>query len=300
MDKVLSAVDPPRDSPLWHKMVPLRSNHGRRFWPALLAVLLLAGIAVFYHETRRVENPVGPFEHRALNKTARLPSIAVHTATTASSPLPPKSVSRHLIELPKLELTSQFLRTWLASGSHICGALREGGIEMSEWKAASMRNRSYECYFQRIYERNEVRPLSSTFLRVRGNEMGEIVDIGAKLVGPETDAQGRLSPAVLRIFELIVKQACWPDFEDTLGSIQNLRDVEHERFGSYLSFTREAGSENNFNFALGLRATSGPQMRTKGYFSKDRWLAAPNPRNVPANAILMDHLDTPISPHCAQ
>ncbi len=171
---------------------------------------------------------------------------------------------------------------------------------MSEWKAASMRNRSYECYFQRIYERDEVRPTSSTFLKVRGDEMGNILEIRAKIIGPSTDAQGRLAPAVLRIFEIIVKQACWHDFEDTLASIQDLRNVEYERFGSYLSFTREAGSGNNFNFVLGLKATSGPQVRTKTYFSTERWLAATNSRNVRANLILTDRLGASKSAKCAQ
>lgn len=265
----------------------------------MISVLLLAGIAVFYREIRHSEAPIDRFEYRVLNKAARSPRMAVRPGTAAPSPLPAMPISLHLIEVPKLELTSQFLRMWRVSGPNICGALREAGIEMSEWKAASMRNRSYECYFQRIYERNEVRPLSSTFLRVRGNEMGDILEIGAKLVGPKTDAEGRLPPAVLRIFELIVKQACWPDFEDTLGLIQNLRNVEYERFGSYLSFTREAGSENSFNFALGLKATSGPQVRTKAYFSKDRWLTATNPRNAPANIIFMN-LGTSTSANCAQ
>ena len=170
---------------------------------------------------------------------------------------------------------------------------------MSEWEAASMRNRNYECYFQRIYERNEVRPISSTFVRVRGDEMGDILEIRAKIVRPNTDAQGRLSPAVLHIFETIVKQACWRDFEDALTSIQNLRNVEYERFGAYLSFTREAGAEDNFNFALGLKATSGSQMRTKTYFSTDRWLTT-NPRSVPANFILMDRFDRFISANYAR
>ncbi len=171
---------------------------------------------------------------------------------------------------------------------------------MSEWKAASMRNRSYECYFQRVYERDEVRPISSTFLKIRGDEMGNILEIRAKIIGPTTDAQGRLAPAILRIFEIIVKQACWHDFEDTLASIQNLRNVEYERFGSYLSFTREAGGDNNFNFVLGLKATSGSQERTKTYFSTERWLAATNSRNVPANLILADRLGTSKSANCAQ
>ncbi|WP_431324430.1 DUF6030 family protein [Rhizobium sp. YTU87027] len=289
MDKVLSAVDPARDSSLLHRMVPLQSNDRRLFWPALLiAVLLLAGTAVFYREIRHVVDPIGLFDHRALDKTARSSGIELRPATAASSSPPPISVSRHLIELPKLELTSQFLRTWLVSGPDICSALREAGIEMSDWKVASMRNRSYECYFQGIYERNEVRPLRSTFLRVRGNEMGDILEIGAKLVGPKTDVQGRLSPAVLHIFELIVKQAGWADFQDTLVLIENLRDVEYERFGSYLSFARETGSENNFNFALGLKATSGPQVRTKAYFSKDRWIVLTTDRKGPANVNFMD------------
>ncbi|MEZ2132638.1 MULTISPECIES: DUF6030 family protein [unclassified Sinorhizobium] len=270
----------------------MRSNHRWLLWPALLIpFLLFAGIVVYYREIRHVEDPVGLLEYRTLNKTARSSRISVHPYTAALSPLRPISISRHLIELPKLELASQFLRMWLVSGADICGALREAGIEMSEWKAASMRNRNYECYFQRIYERDEVRPISSTFVRVRGNEMGDILEIRAKIVGPKTDAQGRLAPDVLRIFEIIVKQACWPDFEDALTSIQNLRNVEYERFGAYLSFTREAGSENNFNFALGLKAASGSQMRTKMYFSTDRWLVTTHPPSVPANFI---------SANCAQ
>lgn len=256
----------------------MRSNRRWLFWSALLIpFLFLAGIVVHYGEIRHVNDPMGLFEYRALNKAARSFRIAVRPNTAAPSPLPPISIPRHLIELPKLELAGQFLRMWLVSGADICGSLREAGIEMSEWKAASMRNRNYECYFQRIYERDEVRPTSSTFVRVRGNEIGDILEIRAKIVGPKTDAQGRLAPAVLRIFEIIVKQACWPDFEDALTSIQNLRNVEYERFGAYLSFTREAGSENNFNFALGLKATSGSQMRTKTYFSTDRWLVTTHP-----------------------
>jgi hypothetical protein len=105
--------------------------------------------------------------------------------------------------------------------------------------------------------------------------MGDILEIRAKIIGPTTDAQGRLSPATLRIFEIIVKQACWRDFEDTLASIRNLQNVEYERFGSYLSFTREAGGANIFNFVLGLKVTSNSQVKTKSYFSSERWLQMP-------------------------
>ncbi|ANP89071.1 DUF6030 family protein [Rhizobium leguminosarum] len=251
-------------------------NRWSLLWPGLLiSISLLAGIVVFYRELNHLEDPVGPFENRALNKAPRSSRTAARPDPAAPSPLPPTSMSLQLIEIPKLELASQFLRMWRVSGSNFCGALREAGIEMSEWKAASMRNRSYECYFQRIYERDEVRPLSSTFLKVRGDELGDILEIRAKIIGPTTDAQGRLAPAVLRIFEIIVKQACWRDFEDTLASIQNLQNVEYDRFGSYLSFTREAGGANIFNFVLGLKATSSSQVRTKAYFSTERWLRMP-------------------------
>ncbi|MBY5452548.1 exopolysaccharide synthesis protein [Rhizobium leguminosarum] len=275
-------------------------NRWSLLWLGLLiSVLLLAGIVVFYHEIHHLED-VGLVENTARDKAARSSRAAARPDPAVPSPLPSTSISLQLIEAPKLELASQFMRMWRVSGRNMCGALREAGIEMSEWKAASMRNRSYECYFQRIYERDEVRPTSSTFLKVRGDEMGNILEIRAKIIGPSTDAQGRLAPAVLRIFEIIVKQACWHDFEDTLASIQDLRNVEYERFGSYLSFTREAGSGNNFNFVLGLKATSGPQVRTKTYFSTERWLAGTNSRNVPANLILTDRLGASKSASCAQ
>ncbi|MBB3138766.1 hypothetical protein FHS26_006545 [Rhizobium pisi] len=278
--KVLSAVGPPRDSPPRQWKFPMRSNRRWLVWAAVsMSVLLLAAVA-FYWEIRHSGDPIEGFEDRALDKAARSSRIAAGPYVAAPRPI---SISRHLVEIPKFDLASQFLRVWLVSGANICGALREAGIEVGEWKAASMRNRDYECYFQRVYERDEVRPLSSTFVKVRGNETGDLVEIRAKIVGPKVDVQGRLAPAVLRIFETIVKQACWRDFEDTLASIQSLRDVEYERFGAYLSFTREAGSENSFNFALGLKAASASQARTRAYFSTDRWLATTNLR-IPKNS----------------
>ncbi|MBB2671911.1 UNVERIFIED_ORG: hypothetical protein GGE44_001462 [Rhizobium esperanzae] len=299
MDKVLSAVDPPGGGPGSHWNFPWRTVPRWLLWPVLLiGLLLVAGIVVFFGGSDRLEDPAARVEDRALNKAAPSSEIAARRDDEAASPLRPMSISPQLIEVPKPELSGQFLRMWRVSGSSICGALREAGIAMSEWKAASMRNRNYECYFQRVYQRDETRPLSSTFLKVRGNEAGEIVEIRARIIGPTTDAQGRLAPAVLRMFEIIVKQACWSDFEDSLTSIQNLRNVEYDRFGAYLSFTREADGGSNFDFVLGLKATSASQVRTKTYFSPERWLTGTDRRTVSGNVILTDRSGT-MSANCA-
>ncbi|OOO19909.1 exopolysaccharide biosynthesis protein [Rhizobium sophoriradicis] len=264
----------------------------------LIGLLLVAGIVVFFGGSDRLEDPAARVEDRALNKAAPSSEIAARRDDEAASSRRPLSISPQLIEVPKPELAGQFLRMWRVSGSSICAALREAGIAMSEWKTASMRNRNYECYFQRVYQRDEARPLSSTFLKVRGNEAGEIVEIRARIIGPTTDAQGRLAPAVLRMFEIIVKQACWSDFEDSLTSIQNLRNVEYDRFGAYLSFTREADGGSNFDFVLGLKATSASQVRTKTYFSPERWLTGTDRPNVPGKVILTDPSGT-MSANCA-
>ncbi|MBX4925224.1 exopolysaccharide biosynthesis protein [Rhizobium binae] len=250
----------------------------------LIGMLLVAGIVVFFGGSDRPEGPGGRVEDRSLDQAAPSSEIA-DRRKDAASPLRPMSISPQLIEVPKPELAGQFLRMWRVSGANVCAALREAGIAVSEWKPASMRNRNYECYFQRVYQRDETRPLSSTFLKVRGNEMGEIVEIRARIIGPTTDDEGRLAPAILRMFEIIVKQACWRDFEDSLTSIQNLRSVEYERFGAYLNFTREAGGGNNLDFVLGLKATSASQVRTKTYFSPERWLTGTDRRNVSGNVI---------------
>ncbi|ANL69225.1 hypothetical protein AMC82_PD00267 (plasmid) [Rhizobium phaseoli] len=265
----------------------------------LIGMLLVAGIVVFFGGSDRFESPGGRVEDRALDKAAPSSETADRRDDQAASPLLLMSISPQLIEVPKPELAGEFLRMWRVSGSNICSALREAGIAVSEWKAASMRNRNYECYFQRVYERDETRPLSSTFLKVRGNEMGEIVEVRARIIGPTTDDEGRLAPAILRMFEIIVKQACWRDFEDSLTSIQKLRNVEYERFGAYLSFKREADGGSNFDFVLGLKATSASQMRTKTYFSPERWLTGTDRRNVSGNVILTDRSGTSMLANCA-
>ncbi len=143
-----------------------------------------------------------------------------------------------------------------------------------------MREVSYECYFQRIYERDAVRPLRSTFLRVRGNAWGDVFSISGRIVGPTTDDQGSLDPSLMRIFEVLVRQATWGDFQDTLAPIQKLADVRCERFGASFEFTRELSHENSYNFTLALSQTSNEQARTIAYFSQERWMVNPTYRRT--------------------
>ncbi|MCS3743392.1 hypothetical protein FHT76_007638 [Rhizobium sp. BK176] len=181
-----------------------------------------------------------------------------------------------LFDAPVSELTSQFSRTWRISGPEICTAFRDAGIDTTQWRAASMRSVNYECYFQRIYERDEVRPLRSTFLRVRGNPSGDITEITGRIVGPNTDDQGVLDPSLMRIFEVIVGQAGWGDFQEALIPVQKLADTRYERFGAYFDFRREPSQENSYNFSLVLSQASDQQTRTRAYFSENRWLIYPD------------------------
>jgi hypothetical protein len=243
-----------------------------------LSMSVVAGTILFSDNMRHLGNLIGLQYQVAKEPTGSPRLTARRPFEVAMSSPTPVSIPQRLIEIPKLDLASQFVRTWRVSGPDICKALREAGIETTEWRAASMRSASYECYFQRIYKRDEVRPLSSIFLKIRGNARGDILEIRAKIIGPNTDAQGRLDPALMRIFETLVQQVGWSDFQDALPPIRSLRDVEYEHFGAYFSFTREGTSENSFNFTLVLGASSGPQTRTKAYFSADHWVATPDPR----------------------
>ncbi|KQV16517.1 hypothetical protein ASC97_11360 [Rhizobium sp. Root1203] len=255
-----------------------RSSRGVLWIVLSLSLSIAVGTTLLSNDMDHLRKLIGHFEHQFASEQARTSRLPVRpSGLPPASPTPELSIPRRLIEAPKFELAGQFLRIWRVTGPNMCKALREAGIEMTEWRAPSMRSTSHECYFQRIYTQDEARPLSSIFLKIRGNARGDILEVRGKINGPSTDGEGRLDPALMRIFETLVDQARWSDFQDTLVSVRSLRDVEYERFGAYFSFTRQAAGENSFNFMLVLAATSGPQTRTRAYFSSDRWVAAPDP-----------------------
>jgi hypothetical protein len=261
------------------KTPQVRRNSRDILWPILLLSLsVVAGTILFFVDMRHLRNIIGYGEYQFGGEPIRAPRVTARPfEVPTSSPAPAVSIPQRLIEAPKLELAGQFLRTWRVSGPNMCKALREAGIEMTEWRAPSMRSTSHECYFQRIFTQDEGRPLSSIFLRIRGNARGDILEIRGKINGPSIDGQGRLDPALMRIFETLVDQLRWSDFQETLIPIRSLRDVECESFGVNFSFTRQAANENSFNFMLVLAATPGPQTRTRAFFSADRWVATPDP-----------------------
>ena len=202
-------------------------------------------------------------------------------------PAPPKALPRpapasftipsRIIETPMAQTASTFLRTWRISGAAMCAALRDAGIETSDWAAASFNADTFECFYEHSGTRQKDQLPNSVFVIVRGDAAGTINNMRVKIVNPETDQYGQLDPGILRIFEIMLLQPQWLDFHEALNAIKNLRDIREEGFGASISFTREVLNPGRYNFTLSLDATSGAQRRTRNYFSNRIWLPSPEP-----------------------
>ncbi len=255
----------------------LQGHYRRILWALLLIALMTAG-TLSAVGTGVISDVMGRFAGPTLEEEVNrstVPPEPVQQSTLL--PVMPKLASTRLIENPQPDVASQFVQMWRVSGPEICSALREAGIETSEWRTASMRSTTYECYFQRVYKQTEARPLSSTFVKIKGNARGDVFEIRGKILGPKTADDGSLDPALMRLFETMVHQVRWSDLQETLAPIRGLHDVEYRRYGAYFSFSRDDTSENGFNFALNLGASPGPQTRTRQYFTPDRWARVPDP-----------------------
>lgn len=159
----------------------------------------------------------------------------------------------------------------------MCAALRNAGIETSEWAAASFNANTFECFFEHSGKREKDQLPSSIFVIVRGDAAGTINNMRVKIVNPETDQYGQLDPNILRIFEVMLSQPQWLDFHEALNAIKNLRDIKEDGFGASITFSREVLNPDRYNFTLSLDAASGPQKRTRNYFSDRTWLPSPEP-----------------------
>ncbi|SCB61664.1 hypothetical protein GA0061105_12140 [Rhizobium aethiopicum] len=200
------------------------------------------------------------------------PKALPRPAPPATYKLPP-----HAIDAPVAQTASAFLRTWRLSGPAMCAALRQAGIQTSEWAAASFNADTFECFYEHSGKREKDQLTNSIFVIVRGDAAGAISNMRAKIVNPGMDQNGQLDPAVLRIFETMLRQPQWLDFHETLNAIKNLKDVKEDGFGANISFTHEVLNPERYNFTLSLNATSGPQKRTRNFFSGRAWLPAPEP-----------------------
>ncbi|ANL41740.1 hypothetical protein AMC83_CH03345 [Rhizobium phaseoli] len=203
-------------------------------------------------------------------------------------PPPPKALPRptpsasvrlplHATEPPTAQTASAFLRTWRVSGAAMCAALRDAGIQTSEWAAASFNANTFECYFEHSGKREKDQLPSSIFVIVRGDAAGTISNMRVKIVNPQTDQNGQLDPNILRIFEIMLNQPQWLDFHEALNAIKNLRDIKEDGFGASITFSREVLNPDRYNFTLSLDAAPGPQTRTRNYFSDRTWLPSPEP-----------------------
>ncbi|RUM07457.1 DUF6030 family protein [Rhizobium chutanense] len=194
-------------------------------------------------------------------------------------PTPPAAFTLpvHIIEPPMAQTASTFLRTWRISGPAMCAALRAAGIQTSDWAPASFNADTFECFFEHSGKREKDQLPNSVFVIVRGDAAGTINNMRVKIINPETDQNGQLDPAILRIFETMLRQPQWLDFHETLNAIKNLRDVKEDGFGASISFTHEVLNAGRYNFTLSLDAASGPQKRTRNYFASRIWLPSPDP-----------------------
>ncbi|WP_064804376.1 MULTISPECIES: DUF6030 family protein [unclassified Rhizobium] len=203
-------------------------------------------------------------------------------------PPPPKAPARpappavyklplHATEPPVAQTASAFLRTWRISGPAMCAALRQAGVQTSEWAAASFNADTFECVYEHSAKREKDQLANSIFVIVRGDAAGTISSMRVKIVNPGTDQNGQLDPAILRIFETMLRQPQWLDFHETLNAIKNLKDVKEDGFGANIAFTHEVLNPQRYNFTLSLDATSGPQKRARNYFSGRTWLPVPEP-----------------------
>ncbi|MBB2673422.1 UNVERIFIED_ORG: hypothetical protein GGE44_002987 [Rhizobium esperanzae] len=194
-------------------------------------------------------------------------------------PAPPASVRLplHALEPPMAQTASTFLRTWRISGAAMCAALRNAGIQTSDWAAASFNAATFECLFEHSGKRENDQLPSSIFVIVRGDAAGTINNMRVKIVNPETDQNGQLDPSILRIFKVMLSQPQWLDFHEALNAIKNLRDIKEDGFGASITFSREVLNPERYNFTLSLDAASGPQQRTRNYFSDRTWLPSPEP-----------------------
>ncbi|MBX5001642.1 DUF6030 family protein [Rhizobium lentis] len=266
---------PENSSPAYAKQPVGKPRIPAVFWLLLtISLSLIMGTVLLSNDMKHLKTIGRYFGYELFPHEVKLPP-----PTALPRPMPPASVTLplHAIEPPVAQTASTFLRTWRISGAAMCAALRDAGVQTSEWAAASFNAETFECFFEHSGKREKDQLPSSIFVIVRGDAAGTINNMRVKIVNPQTDQNGQLDPNILRIFEIMLQQPQWLDFHEALNAIKNLRDIKEDGFGASISFSREVLNPGRYNFTLSLDASSGPQKRTRSYFSDRTWLPSPEP-----------------------
>ncbi|MBX4959568.1 exopolysaccharide biosynthesis protein [Rhizobium lentis] len=266
---------PENSSPAYAKQPVGKPRIPAVFWLLLtISLSLIMGTVLLSNDMKHLKTIGRFFGYELFPHEVKLPP-----PTALPRPMPPASVTLplHAIEPPVAQTASTFLRTWRISGAAMCAALRDAGVQTSEWAAASFNAETFECFFEHSGKREKDQLPSSIFVIVRGDAAGTINNMRVKIVNPQTDQNGQLDPNILRIFEIMLQQPQWLDFHEALNAIKNLRDIKEDGFGASISFSREVLNPGRYNFTLSLDASSGPQKRTRSYFSDRTWLPSPEP-----------------------
>ncbi|MBX5068891.1 DUF6030 family protein [Rhizobium lentis] len=266
---------PENSSPAYAKQPVGKPRIPAVFWLLLtISLSLIMGTVLLSNDMKHLKTIGRYFGYELFPHEVKLPP-----PTALPRPMPPASVTLplHAIEPPVAQTASIFLRTWRISGAAMCAALRDAGVQTSEWAAASFNAETFECFFEHSGKREKDQLPSSIFVIVRGEAAGTINNMRVKIVNPQTDQNGQLDPNILRIFEIMLQQPQWLDFHEALNAIKNLRDIKEDGFGASISFSREVLNPGRYNFTLSLDASSGPQKRTRSYFSDRTWLPSPEP-----------------------
>ncbi|MBX5092854.1 DUF6030 family protein [Rhizobium lentis] len=273
---------PENSSPAYAKQPVGKPRIPAVFWLLLtISLSLIMGTVLLSNDMKHLKTIGRFFGYELFPHEVKLPP-----PTALPRPMPPASVTLplHAIEPPVAQTASTFLRTWRISGAAMCAALRDAGVQTSEWAAASFNAETFECFFEHSGKREKDQLPSSIFVIVRGDAAGTINNMRVKIVNPQTDQNGQLDPNILRIFEIMLQQPQWLDFHEALNAIKNLRDIKEDGFGASISFSREVLNPGRYNFTLSLDASSGPQKRTRSYFSDRTWLPSPEPSGKTAPA----------------
>ncbi len=211
------------------------------------------------------------------------PVVKVEAKPAAPPPAPPAktiALNPRLWQEPEPNVATALRRIWQMTGPDMCRALRKAGIEVSEWKPAAIGAELNECSYEKIYRKEGERTTSSLFVMVRGDKAGRITSMRAKLVDPPRKNGGELDPALVSLFETMLSQSRWGDFEEQLKAIRGLRDVRKEGFGAAMSFTREFDNDRNFNFLLTLKAVTPDQKRTNDLLRAENGFGLAQPEDM--------------------